>query len=142
MLCGVFRAEQFFATFLPLSTLLSLFLPRPRNRCMTSRHGESMFNTQGLIGGNPPLSPLGEEYAKVLVDFVRDSEELAADEVGMPLMLRPRRLRLPPLLLPPLLLTSCWPQQPSLFVVCLIVVAVVVVVVIALVCSLLCCCCC
>lgn len=47
----------------------------------TSRHGESMFNTQGLIGGNPPLSPLGEEYAKVLVDYAEESEELATDEV-------------------------------------------------------------
>lgn len=46
-----------------------------------SRHGESMFNTQGLIGGNPPLSPLGEEYAKVLVDYVEQSDELATDEV-------------------------------------------------------------
>lgn len=48
----------------------------------TSRHGESMFNTQGLIGGNPPLSPLGEEYAKVLVEYVEESEELATDEVN------------------------------------------------------------
>lgn len=46
----------------------------------TSRHGESMFNTQGLIGGNPPLSLLGEEYAKVLVDYVEESEELTTDE--------------------------------------------------------------
>ncbi|CAM9424380.1 unnamed protein product [Pylaiella littoralis] len=48
-----------------------------------SRHGESMFNTQGLIGGNPPLSPLGEEYAKVLVDYVQESEELATDELSV-----------------------------------------------------------
>ncbi|CAB1114562.1 unnamed protein product [Ectocarpus sp. CCAP 1310/34] len=46
-----------------------------------SRHGESMFNTQGLIGGDPPLSPLGEEYAKVLVDYVKQSEELPNDEL-------------------------------------------------------------
>lgn len=46
-----------------------------------SRHGESMFNVQGLIGGNPPLSPLGEEYANVLVDYVGQSDELATDEV-------------------------------------------------------------
>ena len=41
-----------------------------------------MFNTQGLIGGNPPLSPNGEEYARVLVDYVGQSEELATEEVG------------------------------------------------------------
>ncbi|CAM9901538.1 unnamed protein product [Scytosiphon promiscuus] len=46
-----------------------------------SRHGESMFNTQGLIGGNPPLSPLGEEYAKVLVDYVEQSDELSTDKL-------------------------------------------------------------
>eukprot|EP00903_Cladosiphon_okamuranus_P005436 g5422.t1 len=46
-----------------------------------SRHGESMFNTQGLIGGNPPLSPLGEEYAKVLADYVEESEELDTNEL-------------------------------------------------------------
>ena len=41
-----------------------------------------MFNTQGLIGGNPALSPNGEEYAHVLVDYVAQSEELATEEVG------------------------------------------------------------
>eukprot|EP00904_Undaria_pinnatifida_P009679 jgi/Undpi1/5841/HiC_scaffold_2.g01115.m1 len=46
-----------------------------------SRHGESMFNTQGLIGGNPALSPNGEEYARVLVDYVAQSEELATEEL-------------------------------------------------------------
>lgn len=40
-----------------------------------------MFNTKGLIGGNPPLSPLGEQYSKVLVDFVEQSDELSTDEV-------------------------------------------------------------
>lgn len=40
-----------------------------------------MFNVQGLIGGNPPLSPLGEDYADVLVDYVGQSDELATDEV-------------------------------------------------------------
>lgn len=40
-----------------------------------------MFNTKGLIGGNPPLSVLGERYADVLVDFVEQSDELSTDEV-------------------------------------------------------------
>lgn len=47
-----------------------------------SRHGESMFNTKGLIGGNPELSPLGKRYAEVLEDFVEQSDELSTDEVN------------------------------------------------------------
>lgn len=46
-----------------------------------SRHGESMFNTKGLIGGNPELSPLGKRYAEVLEDFVEQSDELSTDEL-------------------------------------------------------------
>lgn len=46
-----------------------------------SRHGESVFNVQGLIGGNPPLSPLGEQYAELLSEFAEQSEELSSDEV-------------------------------------------------------------
>eukprot|EP00730_Choanoeca_flexa_P012680 TRINITY_DN4514_c0_g1_i1.p1 TRINITY_DN4514_c0_g1~~TRINITY_DN4514_c0_g1_i1.p1 ORF type:complete len:604 (+),score=125.36 TRINITY_DN4514_c0_g1_i1:155-1966(+) len=35
-----------------------------------SRHGESMFNTKGLIGGDSDLSPRGREYAKRLRTFM------------------------------------------------------------------------
>lgn len=63
------------------SPLLYFFYWVFMNQSKYSRHGESMFNTQGLIGGDPPLSPLGEEYAKVLVDYVQQSEELPNDEV-------------------------------------------------------------
>jgi broad specificity phosphatase PhoE/predicted kinase len=42
-----------------------------------TRHGESVFNEQGLLGGDSDLSPLGEEYARGLAEFLR---ERAADE--------------------------------------------------------------
>lgn len=41
--------------------------PRP---IWLSRHGESMFNTQKRIGGDAPLSPLGQQYATQLDRFV------------------------------------------------------------------------
>ena len=34
-----------------------------------SRHGESTYNVQKKLGGDPGLSPVGEEYAKRLGDF-------------------------------------------------------------------------
>ena len=42
-----------------------------------SRHGESMMNQQGRIGGDSDLSPRGWEYTKVLGKFVKD--EMPAD---------------------------------------------------------------
>lgn len=47
-----------------------------------SRHGESQFNVQGLIGGNPPLSLVGEEYAVVLEEFVAQCDDLKSEEVS------------------------------------------------------------
>ncbi|EIW77707.1 bifunctional 6-phosphofructo-2-kinase fructose-2,6-bisphosphate 2-phosphatase [Coniophora puteana RWD-64-598 SS2] len=38
-----------------------------------SRHGESQYNVLGRIGGDSPLSPRGEQYAKALPDLVRDN---------------------------------------------------------------------
>ena len=35
-----------------------------------SRHGQSNHNIDGRIGGDSFLSPLGEEYAKSLADFL------------------------------------------------------------------------
>jgi len=37
-----------------------------------SRHGESMHNTKGLLGGNSPLSPKGSVYSGVLAKWVVD----------------------------------------------------------------------
>lgn len=37
-----------------------------------TRHGESVFNEHGLLGGDSDLSPRGEEYAKKLAAFIRE----------------------------------------------------------------------
>jgi len=42
--------------------------PRP---IWLTRHGESQFNVEGLLGGDSELSPRGEEYARSLADFMR-----------------------------------------------------------------------
>jgi broad specificity phosphatase PhoE/predicted kinase len=42
--------------------------PRP---IWLTRHGESVFNEQGILGGDSDLSARGAEYARNLADFVR-----------------------------------------------------------------------
>jgi broad specificity phosphatase PhoE/predicted kinase len=37
-----------------------------------TRHGESIYNTTGLIGGDPDLTPDGSRYAHALADFLDD----------------------------------------------------------------------
>jgi broad specificity phosphatase PhoE/predicted kinase len=37
---------------------------------LLTRHGESMYNTNGCIGGDADLSPAGQRYAHVLADFL------------------------------------------------------------------------
>lgn len=37
-----------------------------------SRHGESMYNLQGKIGGNSNLSPQGEEFANRLPKVIQE----------------------------------------------------------------------
>jgi len=44
-----------------------------------SRHGQSEYNVLGKIGGNPPLSPAGEEYSRRLGMWVPDNICKAAD---------------------------------------------------------------
>lgn len=46
-------------------------LARVRKIWLT-RHGESMYNTQGKLGGNSQLSPRGEIYARLLPDVIVD----------------------------------------------------------------------
>lgn len=42
--------------------------PRP---VLLTRHGESQYNVSGRIGGDPPLSPRGEEYSTKLAEFLQ-----------------------------------------------------------------------
>ncbi len=39
----------------------------------TLKHGESLYNLDGRIGGDTMLSPRGELYAKKLPELVRES---------------------------------------------------------------------
>ncbi|CRK43238.1 hypothetical protein BN1723_005559, partial [Verticillium longisporum] len=45
---------------------------RPRSIWL-SRHGESLYNLDGRIGGDTMLSPRGEQYARKLPELVRES---------------------------------------------------------------------
>src|ERR1700677_710965 len=36
------------------------------------RHGESVFNKEGFIGGNPPLTELGREQAQQAKELLKD----------------------------------------------------------------------
>jgi broad specificity phosphatase PhoE/predicted kinase len=40
-----------------------------------TRHGESAFNVKNIIGGDSPLSPRGEAYARALASFLREREK-------------------------------------------------------------------
>jgi broad specificity phosphatase PhoE/predicted kinase len=44
-----------------------------------TRHGESLFNTMGILGGDTELSPRGEVYAQSLAAFVRRKAPREAD---------------------------------------------------------------
>ena len=43
-------------------------------RILITRHGESMYNIENRIGGNPSLSEKGHEYGKRLVQFCKNTE--------------------------------------------------------------------
>jgi broad specificity phosphatase PhoE/predicted kinase len=43
-------------------------MPRP---IWLTRHGESVYNALGILGGDPELSPRGEQYAQSLAGFVK-----------------------------------------------------------------------
>jgi 6-phosphofructo-2-kinase / fructose-2,6-biphosphatase 2 len=45
---------------------------RPRSVWL-SRHGESMYNLDGRIGGDSDISPRGQQYARKLPELVRES---------------------------------------------------------------------
>lgn len=44
-----------------------------------TRHGESLYNQKGLLGGDSELSPKGELYARQLADFIRSEVPLDAN---------------------------------------------------------------
>jgi len=50
--------------------------PRP---IWLTRHGQSLYNLEGRIGGDPDLSPAGEAYAKSLAEFVQKQAPRDAD---------------------------------------------------------------
>eukprot|EP00736_Rhodelphis_marinus_P000105 Rmarinus@m.19836 len=51
----------------------------PRTVFLT-RHGESIYNTKGYLGGDSPLSDLGQEYAKILGEFIPTHLRKTQDE--------------------------------------------------------------
>ena len=55
-----------------IAQFLSVIHPTPHTIYL-SRHGQSEYNVLGKIGGNPPLSPAGEEYARRLGKWVPEN---------------------------------------------------------------------
>uniref|UniRef100_A0A7S3T8B4 6-phosphofructo-2-kinase domain-containing protein n=1 Tax=Emiliania huxleyi TaxID=2903 RepID=A0A7S3T8B4_EMIHU len=52
-----------------IAQFLSVIHPTP-HVIYLSRHGQSEYNVLGKLGGNPPLSPAGQEYARRLAQWV------------------------------------------------------------------------
>jgi 6-phosphofructo-2-kinase len=62
--------------YLPSQCVFYLMQMNIVNRTIwLSRHGESVHNVVGKIGGNPSLSPKGKEYAEALHQFMERIEE-------------------------------------------------------------------
>jgi 6-phosphofructo-2-kinase len=62
--------------YLPSQCVFYLMQMNIVNRTIwLSRHGESIYNLQGKIGGNPGLSPQGNDYSKALFEFMKDVEQ-------------------------------------------------------------------
>eukprot|EP00163_Fabomonas_tropica_P013675 TRINITY_DN2522_c0_g1_i3.p1 TRINITY_DN2522_c0_g1~~TRINITY_DN2522_c0_g1_i3.p1 ORF type:complete len:480 (-),score=65.54 TRINITY_DN2522_c0_g1_i3:1128-2567(-) len=53
-----------------------------RHEIWFTRHGESNYNTKGLLGGDPKLSPRGEIYAEALGEFIRGDSGLSEAAEG------------------------------------------------------------
>jgi len=52
-----------------IAQFLTVIHPTPHSIYLT-RHGQSEYNVLGKIGGNPPLTPAGEEYSRRLGEWV------------------------------------------------------------------------
>lgn len=60
--------NNFFFRFLQLYRIN--FERREGRTIFLSRHGESEYNVDARIGGNPPLTPKGQRYAKALGTYM------------------------------------------------------------------------
>lgn len=58
-------------------------LAKPRKIWLT-RHGESLYNQLGRIGGDSEISPLGRKYASRLADVMMDRIPLTLDGKALP----------------------------------------------------------
>ncbi len=63
-----------------MSFLMNLTISSSRPVYMT-RHGESQFNIDGKIGGNPGLSNLGHRFAEALMVFVDENPDLPQNKL-------------------------------------------------------------
>lgn len=54
----------------PFAVLYDHIVPREGRTLFFSRHGESEYNVQERIGGDPPLTPRGTRYAKALGQYM------------------------------------------------------------------------
>jgi 6-phosphofructo-2-kinase len=62
--------------YLPSQCVFYLMQMNIVNRTIwLSRHGESVYNVMGKIGGNPNLSPKGKEYAEALHRFMEEMQQ-------------------------------------------------------------------
>ncbi len=63
-----------------ISFLINITISSSRPVYMT-RHGESQFNVDGKIGGDPGLSNLGHRFAEALVVFVDENPDLPQNKL-------------------------------------------------------------
>lgn len=69
MMCVYMISAKSQSSHFPSNSFLMNLHIEPRCIYLT-RHGESMYNTLGRIGGDSPLSPRGLEYAQRLKRFM------------------------------------------------------------------------